>query len=354
MNRAEQLWYNWEGKQKQLESVQGIEKQELTAIQRYRYDYLRHGLYRLSRKPDQEEKMFLQIIRSVTARIRKRLYPNPFIRAMVGLKEFFYDRPVHIGRFVKEQERSLEQLKEQFKAKEISMPLLTLEKMIETEAEKVKLEFSTQLEGEKTMQLEINIRNAVPGQIMLDGYKMHLRENGGRERWSCSFTADSDMTVKEAANLLQGRAIKKAFENTEGKIVYKWLQADRAVDNGKGDVKIMEFGENYPFDLKNVLMEFSKEIGVSELATEMVIKTLEVGNQVKFKAKDHGIYYLNVNPWKQSVDVRDGKGSEIDKAALMERIAERQKSMEYPQFSLARSMGNRIEKHQSMDFSRGI
>ncbi len=112
MNRAEQLYKNWEAQQKQLESLTGADSR---VIQRQKYDYLRQGLYRLSLNPSEPEKLLMQVIGSVTDKLQKQLYPNPVIRLLHQIKAAVYDKPAHLRGFVKQREENLEQLKGQLK-----------------------------------------------------------------------------------------------------------------------------------------------------------------------------------------------------------------------------------------------
>lgn len=333
--------------------MQGLGKEDIADFQRHRYDHLRYGLYRLSLNPDPDEKIFAQVIRSATARIRKRLYPNPLIRALVGLKEFLYDRPVHLRQFQRDRERSLAQLKEQFNRKGFSPSQIKLENLVHTEAIKEKLELGSQLSGGKRLYLTLTFQNKVPGHFMLDKFEVSLAEQGNGNKKTVTFPAASDVTLKDAANLLEGRAIRKRFEKMDGTTAYKWLQADLSMPDEKGNLTVMEFMNDYPFDLKNVLSEFSRSAGITGLSVDSVIRVLEKGNQIKFEGSDRETYYMHANPATQSVGVRDGNGNTIDTARFIERQGEHRKKIDMAkQFSLIRTMKN--EKGRSVRISKGI
>jgi hypothetical protein len=110
VNRAEQLYRNWEAQQKQLESLTSADSR---VIQQQKYDYLRQGLYRLSLNPSDSEKLLMRVIGSVTDKLQKQLYPNPIVRLLHRLKTAVYDKPAHLSEFVKQREENLQQLKGQ-------------------------------------------------------------------------------------------------------------------------------------------------------------------------------------------------------------------------------------------------
>lgn len=110
VNRAEQLWKNWEERQKELENLAGFGNDHNLSIQKLKYDFLRSGIYRLSSSPLEKEQLCLHVIRSVTAKLEKQLYPNPMIRILHRLKALVYDKPVHLKEFNKQKTENLEQL----------------------------------------------------------------------------------------------------------------------------------------------------------------------------------------------------------------------------------------------------
>ncbi|QNL49723.1 hypothetical protein H8S90_23935 [Olivibacter sp. SDN3] len=319
MNRAEQIWYSWEEKQRRL-NLEGSGNGTLRAIMQSRYDHLRHGLYRLSLNASPEEKVFARVLRAVTRRLRKQMYPNLFIRTFIRIRERLYDRPNHIRDFQREKEKSLEYLKEQFREKGLSSLSGRLEHLVGVEKENTILPLSSQLNMAERIDLNINLTSEKPGHIRISSLDISLTNEQRDERRNYTMQADNNMSLKDAVNLLQGRAIKKDFESPDGLAVQRWVQADLDQTTEKGEVKIMVFAPDYPYDMKAVMDDFSRKSGITGLARAQVIAELGKGNTVKIEAKDGQNYHLQADPANGSLLFHDSKGSRLETHDFLEKM----------------------------------
>lgn len=342
MNRAEQLYQNWEAQQKQLENIPGVNSR---VIQQQKYDYLRQGLYRLSLNPSEHEKLMLHVIRSVTDKLQQQLYPNPVIRLLHRIKAAIYDKPAHLREFVKQRDENLEQLKVQLKNMGFASFSGKLEKYLDYETVKVNIDMTTQLADKGRLDVSLNMERDKFGQYRFQNYEATLIKNGASR--SFSFQPDSKITAMEAANLLDGRAVKKSFETADGSIAQKWVQLDMQQKDKDGNPKLAEFHEAYGYNLKNELLTNSVLLGTAGLAKDKVIQSLEQGNLVSFNLHHHGAYYLQANPAGQGVSFYNQEMKPVTLPQLQEINRQQQIKPLHNEVSLLKKPEEQEEK-QSM------
>ncbi len=151
--------------------------------------------------------------------------------------------------------------------------------------------------------MTLNMERDKTGQYRFQTYEATLLKNG--ESRSFTFQPDSGITATEAANLLDGRAVRKSFETADGTIAQKWVQLDLQQKDKDGNPKLNEFHEAYGYNLKNELLANSILLGTAGLAKDRVIQSLEQGNRIAFTLHQHGTYYLQANPAGQGISFFD-------------------------------------------------
>jgi cell division inhibitor SulA len=86
------------------------------------------------------------------------------------------------------------------------------------------------------------------------------------------------VTVKEAFNLLNGRAINKDFTSKEGQTYNAWMQLDLKHKDPNGQYSVKMYHERYGFDMEKVLSSLPiKELKDPE-QKEAMLKSLQKGN----------------------------------------------------------------------------
>lgn len=245
VNRAEQLWKNWEEKQKGLESLAGLDSESSRAIGKLKYDFLRQGLYRLSVNPSEKEQLYLHVIRSVTSKLEKQLYPNPVIRSLHRLKALLYDKPAHLKKFEKQKAENLEQLTGQLRSSGFASFTGKLDNYLDYERPAISIPMTTQLSDKGRMDIALKLERDQTGHYRLAEYQAGLYRDGELQR-SYTFPIESRTTAIEAANLLEGRPVSKTYQTADGSISQKWVQ----LDFSGNEPKLMEFHSDYGYDLK--------------------------------------------------------------------------------------------------------
>jgi len=140
---------------------------------------------------------------------------------------------------------------------------------------------------------------------------------------------ENNVTLKEAYNLLSGRAVHKDLSNKEGEKYHAWLQLDFKETNEFGDFKMKQFHQNYGFDLKEALDKHPiKEMGHEQSARELM-QSLERGNRqlVVFAAngKEQNVY-VEAAPQFKSLNFYDNNLKRIQANTLLQGAAEKQEA----------------------------
>lgn len=116
------------------------------------------------------------------------------------------------------------------------------------------------------------------------------------------------VTLKEAYNLLNGRAVHKELTNKDDQKYTAWIQLDFSAKDKHGNYERKQYHANYGYDLKETLAAYPiKEMG-KEKDMEMLLKSLERGNvqQVTVQSPTGDVkVFIEANPQYKSVNLYD-------------------------------------------------
>lgn len=317
VNRAEELWKNWANQERQIEELGG-ETDKIKTL-KYKYDFLSKGLYRVSVNPTEKEKLLMQAISTVTAKLQKQLYPHPVIRLLHRLKALIIDKPEHLSVFTKGKEGNLKLLKEQFETAGLHHYVGKLENSLDYERPRIELRSVNALKDNGKLELNIDLEKNKFGNYHFNGYTATLITQNG-ERKTCTFSADSSINLTEAVNLLRGRSVFKAYEHSDGTTLKKWVQLDHRDKDLNGNPEILTFSPKYEYDLKKLLLDSAIKLDFYSISREAVQRGLEAGNKVEFQINGNGRYTVAANPSAKTVDFFDANKKPISLAALKKII----------------------------------
>jgi hypothetical protein len=86
------------------------------------------------------------------------------------------------------------------------------------------------------------------------------------------------VTLKEAFNLLEGRAVNKDLFTARGERFNAWLQLDFGLKDKNGNYELKYYHQNYGFDIEKVLEEYPiRELGDPD-DRKIMINSLKKGN----------------------------------------------------------------------------
>jgi hypothetical protein len=118
------------------------------------------------------------------------------------------------------------------------------------------------------------------------------------------------LTLKEAFNLLQGRAVYKELANKAGEEYKAWIQLDFNEKEESGNFKQKIFHENYGYQLIPALEKLPIQELKVEKQKDILVKSLKKGNvqSVSFE-KDGQIekMFVEANPQFKTITVYDGQ-----------------------------------------------
>jgi hypothetical protein len=137
----------------------------------------------------------------------------------------------------------------------------------------------------------------------------------------------SGVTLKEAYNLLNGRAVHKELINKEDQKYKAWIQLDFSAKDKHGNYERKQYHENYGYDLKEALSYYPLKEMMKEDAMKDLLKSLEKGNvqmvTMEIAGKDVKVF-IEANPQYKGVNLYDNKMQRLEKdqrAELMKKTA---------------------------------
>ena len=148
-----------------------------------------------------------------------------------------------------------------------------------------------------------------------------------------------NITLKEAFNLLHGRAVHKELTPKEGEKYMAWVQLDFKNTEPSGNYKIKQFHQNYGFDLDATLLQRPiKELQVPE-HRERLIASLERGNRQLVTFAENGKKvkaFIEAAPQFKSLNYYNEQHKRVDLQTINKSLApESVQKEKQPQQSVA-------------------
>jgi hypothetical protein len=197
-----------------------------------------------------------------------------------------------------------------------------LEKNMAAGKPEFSLPFSNQYDQDK-LNVNLHFRKSDQTDLyFLNRYDATLQKPGGAEV-SRSFKLENGkgMTMKEAYNLLDGRAVNKDLKNKEGVTYNAWVKLDYASKDEAGQAKILQYHKNYGFDLQAELFKLPLANMPAENFNKLTA-SLERGNIQQVKLDNVPAYpsvWVTANPQYKTLNLADEQGrmlSRDDKMSL--------------------------------------
>ena len=145
------------------------------------------------------------------------------------------------------------------------------------------------------------------------------RSNGENKDQAFYLNKGKGVTVKEAYNLLEGRAVYKKLENKDGQRYHAWLQLDFEKRDKNNNHEMKQFHEAYGYDLKQALSKFPiRDMKEPDLA-DILLSSLQKGNlQAVAFEKDGGAVrmFVEANPQYKTVNLYNSELKRVPKEEL--------------------------------------
>ena len=138
---------------------------------------------------------------------------------------------------------------------------------------------------------------------------------------------EDNITLKEAYNLMCGRAVHKELSNKEGEKYNAWVQLDFKETDKNGNYKLHPYTDNYGYDLQKALnVHEIKEMADPE-QKEKLIQSLERGNKQTITMVVNGEdrkLAIEAVPRFKAINIYDTNGQRIKSDKLYESNSQEQ------------------------------
>ncbi len=138
---------------------------------------------------------------------------------------------------------------------------------------------------------------------------------------------DDNITLKEAYNLMNGRAVNKELSTKEGEKYNAWLQLDFKAIDKNGNYETKKFHQNYGYDLEQTLAKHPIKELSNEADKGRLIESLQRGNRQSVTFKNEGKeqkVFIEAAPQFKSLNFYDVNMNRVNTQTLYEKQGEGQ------------------------------
>jgi len=189
--------------------------------------------------------------------------------------------------------------------------------------------------GNDTAAATLNFNKSKESDMyFFNSYKVELQKENSKENLEQTFYINkgSNITMKEAYNLMEGRSVNKDLTSKEGEVYNSWVQMDFKQPESNGNFKLNHYHQNYGYDLEAALSKHP----IKELETpkykEDLINSLKKGNlqSATFQKEGNEIkQYIEASPQFKTINVYDSNLQRIDnRKSKEEKQSETQQTSE--------------------------
>lgn len=189
--------------------------------------------------------------------------------------------------------------------------------------------------GNDTAAATLNFNKSKESDMyFFNSYKVELQKENSKENLEQTFYINkgSNITMKEAYNLMEGRSVNKDLTSKEGEVYNSWVQMDFKQSESNGNFKLNHYHQNYGYDLEAALSKHP----IKELETpkykEDLINSLKKGNlqSATFQKEGNEIkQYIEASPQFKTINVYDSNLQRIyNRKSKEEKQSETQQTSE--------------------------
>lgn len=150
-----------------------------------------------------------------------------------------------------------------------------------------------------------------------NSYKVSLQKEQSTEMLEQTFYINkgSNITMKEAYNLMEGRAVNKDLTSKEGQVYNAWVQINFKQSDENANFKLRHYHQNYGYDLEAALAKHPIAALKNEEDKADLLDSLKKGNlqSVTFEKDGTGQkQYIEANPKFKTINIYDSQGQRLD------------------------------------------
>lgn len=152
-----------------------------------------------------------------------------------------------------------------------------------------------------------------------DAYLKHGADPTKDVQQSFYMNRGQGITLKEAFNLLEGRAVNTDLINKEGQKYNAWVQIDFTEKETNGNFKMKQFHQNYGYDLSATLEKYPIKELMEQEQKEKLMASLQKGNvqsvTITMNGKEEKMF-ISANPQFKTINVFDSQMKAVQKESL--------------------------------------
>jgi hypothetical protein len=226
-------------------------------------------------------------------------------------------------------QKNLEFLKDQLKYTGFGE---TFDQDLKEKMLKGEIEFKLMKEGvygTDSMTAVLNFKKSDQSDLyFFNSYQVNLKKEDSKQGLEQTFYINnnsSNITLKEAYNLMEGRSVNKDLKTREGEVYNAWLKLNFKQSDGNSNFKLDHYHQNYGYDLEASLEKHSiKELNTPKYKEDL-LNSLKKGNLQSVTFVVAGVeskMYVEANPQFKTLNVYDGDKQRINHRESKEKKAE--------------------------------
>lgn len=182
-------------------------------------------------------------------------------------------------------------------------------------------------------------------------YDAKLKNDVGAFSQSFDVKDGKGVTLKEAFNLLEGRAVFKEMAPKLGEKYHAWIQLDLNQKESDGNYRLKQFPKNHDYDLKSTLQPFPIKKLLEPQKAERLLLSLQKGNKQLVTMMSEGKeqkYFVQADPEYKAITVYDyGSVRPLTKEQKAELIVEGRQKLNGKEVHIeGEQQGNEIKQEK--------
>jgi hypothetical protein len=202
------------------------------------------------------------------------------------------------------------------------------------------------LPNKDSLTVELNFKKSDQSDMyFFNSYHVNLQKEDNKPGLEQTFyiNKDSNITMKEAYNLMEGRSVNKDLRSKDGEVYNAWISMNFKETDTNGNFKLNHYHQNYGYNLEAALEKHS----IKELQTpqykEDLMNSLKKGNvqSVTFVVGgEERKQFVEANPQFKTVKVYDSS---------MQRINDRESKDQKKSESESHTVSKDVKRGQNTD-----
>jgi hypothetical protein len=197
--------------------------------------------------------------------------------------------------------------------------------------------------GNDKVSAELNFKKSEQTDMyFFNSYNVSLQKEGRPETLDQMFYINrgNNITLKEAYNLMEGRAVHKELTDKQGEKYNAWVQLDFKDADAKGNFRHNHFHEKYGFNLEGALGKHEIKELQNTSHKDDLMNSLKKGNLQSatfIKDGQEVKQYIAANPQFKNVTIYDEKQQRLDSTQSKDQQQSQQEGRDQKEFQKAKA-----------------